>query len=64
MNTKCMLGKMEKIAKVLSGNRITIPEEIRGEIGIMRGDFVILRLEKDCIRITPAEIAPKKKVKP
>ncbi|MBA7505059.1 hypothetical protein ES706_03722 [subsurface metagenome] len=46
--------------KVLSGNRITIPKYMREKIGIEASDFVILRLEKDHINITPAEIKPKK----
>lgn len=55
-----MVGNMEKTVKVLSGNRITIPKGIVEKIGIKEGDFVILRLEKDCIMATPAEIKPKK----
>ena len=55
-----MTSKMEKTVKVLSGNRITIPEEVREKMGVGVGDFVIIRLEKDCIRVIPAEIKPKK----
>jgi AbrB family looped-hinge helix DNA binding protein len=49
----------EKVEKVLTGYRVTIFSEARKKLGIKEGDFVILRLEDDSLRIIPAEVRRK-----
>jgi len=51
---------MEKIVKILKGHRITIPTEICRKLKINEGDFVILKVENETIKIIPAEIKARK----
>ena len=60
MNNNKRNIKMEKIVKILKGHRITIPTEICRKLKINEGDFVILKVENETIKIIPAEIKARK----
>lgn len=54
------LSQLKQVQKVLGGRRITIFNEACKTLGIKEGDFVILELEEDSLRVIPAEVKPKK----
>lgn len=51
----------EQVQKVLGGYRITIFAEARERLHIKEGDFVIVRLEENSLRVVPAEVKPRKR---
>ncbi len=44
---------MERVAKITSKGQITVPREIRSELGVVAGDSIIFRKQGDKIVITP-----------
>lgn len=44
------------ISKVLEHGQITIPKQIRESLGLKEGDVVDVRLEGDCVVITPRKL--------
>lgn len=46
--------------KVLSGKRVSLPESFYNKYDIGEGDIVILEEDKGSLRITPANVVPKK----
>jgi bifunctional DNA-binding transcriptional regulator/antitoxin component of YhaV-PrlF toxin-antitoxin module len=50
---------MSSFQKVLSGRRVSIPDELSKKYGIREGDIVILKESSNGITIVPAEVVPK-----
>jgi len=52
-NNRIANVKLQQIQKVRKGFRITIFEEARKKLGLEIGDYVIVRLEGDSLKIFP-----------
>lgn len=50
---------MQLVQRVLSGRRVSIPDDMSKDLGIQEGDYVIVKAENGGIRIVPAEIKEK-----
>ncbi len=47
---------METLVKVTRNGQITIPAEVRGELGIKEGDYMEVTLKGGVIMISPAHV--------
>ena len=52
--------KCSSYQKVLSGRRISLPENLCKKYNIREGDFVIVHEDEDGIKIIPADVIPRK----
>jgi AbrB family looped-hinge helix DNA binding protein len=53
------MSSMQTVQRVLGGRRVSIPEAASKALGIKEGDYVIMEVEADGLRIIPAEVSPR-----
>lgn len=52
----------ERLVRIMDKNRLTIPKEAFEDLGLIRGEYVLVRwyVDKKLIEIIPVDIKPKK----
>jgi bifunctional DNA-binding transcriptional regulator/antitoxin component of YhaV-PrlF toxin-antitoxin module len=54
------LPNTQTIVRILSGGRVTLPEDVRKKCKVEVGDFMIIKEFYGEVTLTPAKIEPKK----